>query len=160
MPTTSHPEIAWHWKAFDQLNVPELYALMKLRVDVFVVEQHCPYPELDDRDQGAMHLLGWAGDRLVGYLRVLPPELSGHGLPALGRIVTAADCRSLGLGRALVRLGVDYAQQAYPAMALRIAAQAHLQPFYAEFGFEPVGESYLEDDIPHIDMLLPGPSAA
>lgn len=151
----THPEIRWHWKAFDALTVNELYALMKLRVDVFVVEQHCAYPELDDRDRQAMHLMGMAGDRVVAYLRLLPPEVAPSGQLSLGRVVTAADCRNRGLGQALVRLGIDYAQQTYPGLPLRIAAQVYLKAFYGAFGFLPISESYLEDGIAHLDMLLP-----
>lgn len=152
--TTTHPEITWHWKAFGQLSTHELYALLKLRVDVFVVEQHCPYPELDGRDQQVMHLMGWAGDKLVAYLRLLPPEVSPSGQLALGRIVTAPDVRKFGLGGALVRLGIDYAQQSWPGLPIQIAAQEHLKDFYAGFGFAIISEAYLEDGIAHVDMRL------
>lgn len=152
--SASHPEIRWHWKAFTELSVDELYAVLKLRTDVFVVEQHCAYPELDDRDQKVMHLMGWAGERLVAYLRLLPPEISPSGQLALGRIVTAPDVRKFGIGSVLVRYGIDYAQQTWPALPIRIAAQEHLRDFYAGFGFKAISESYLEDGIPHIDMEL------
>ncbi|MBI2380294.1 MAG: GNAT family N-acetyltransferase [Gammaproteobacteria bacterium] len=149
-----HPDLAWHWKSFAELSTRELYALLQLRAEIFVVEQACAYQDLDGRDPACMHLLGWAGERLVAYLRVVPPEASAFGLPSFGRVVSAGDCRGLGLGRAAVRLAVDYLQQAYPGQTLHISAQAYLRDFYAGFGFVEVGEAYLEDGIPHRGMEL------
>lgn len=152
--SSSHSEIVWHWKAFDELTVRELYAILKLRVNVFVVEQHCAYAELDDRDQQVEHLMGWAGDRLVAYLRLLPPEIAPSGQLTLGRIVTAPDCRKLGLGKALVRFGIDHAQQLRPGLPIRLSAQTQLQAFYESFGFVACSGEYLEDGIAHLDMEL------
>lgn len=156
--SSQHPDLQWHWKSFSELSTHELYALLRLRAEVFVVEQACAYQDLDGRDPDCMHLLGWAGDRLVAYLRVVPPEASAFGLPSLGRVVSAGDCRGLGLGRAAVGLGVDYLRQNYPGQVVHISAQAHLKDFYAGFGFVSVGEGYLEDGIPHLGMEL-GPEA-
>lgn len=153
--TSQHPDIAWHWKHFPELSTTELYALLQLRAEVFVVEQNCVYQDLDGRDPACVHLLGWAGDRLVAYLRIVPPEASGHGMPSLGRVVCAPSCRSLGLGRAAVRLAVDYLQQDYPGLTIHISAQSQLRDFYASFGFQDVGEEFLEDGIPHWGMELP-----
>lgn len=146
-------DVATRWKAFEALSPRELYALLKLRVDVFVVEQRCAYAELDDRDAGALHLLATRDERLIGYLRLLPPALSPAGRPTLGRIVTAADCRRLGVGGLLVAAGLRRAVADYPGAPVQIAAQAHLTGFYGRFGFSAVSAEYIEDGIPHVDMV-------
>jgi ElaA protein len=143
----------WHWSRFDTLGVDNLYELLTLRSRVFVVEQHCVFLDMDGADQHSWHLLGRdAAGKLQAYLRMVDagvkyPELS------MGRVITSLDGRATGLGRRLVAEAMRWVDAQQPAPPVRISAQAHLQRFYAESGFRPVGEPYLEDNIPHIEML-------
>jgi ElaA protein len=145
--------LRWHDRTFGALSVAELYAILALRERVFVAEQRCPYVDADGHDQVARHL--WAevappdGAAVIhAYLRILPP---GEKFPELsiGRVVIAPEARGTGLGRELVRRGLA----AVGAAAVRIGAQAHLEKFYRELGFRCASEPYLEDGIPHIEML-------
>ncbi|MDB5363997.1 MAG: acetyltransferase domain protein [Rhodospirillales bacterium] len=139
------------WRAFDALAVSELYALLRLRADVFVVEQNCVFGDIDGKDPDARHLLAFAGETLGGYLRVFPPA----GLEAaakIGRVVVAPACRSTGLGRRLMAAALDEIAARWGAVPVELAAQAHLERFYASFGFVRCSADYLEDDILHCDM--------
>ena len=146
---------AWHWLRFGQLGVDDLYDALALRERVFVVEQNCPYQDADGLDRHAWHLLGRddAGV-LQAVLRVVDP---GHKYtePSIGRVVTAPEARGTGLGRALMIEGMQRCTAAWPGQGIRISAQAHLQGFYGSLGFCAAGEPYLEDDIPHVEMLRP-----
>lgn len=144
--------IAWHWYAFDQLTVKQLYAVLAARQAVFVVEQTCAYQDLDGLDADALHLVAWSGEEVAGYLRLLAPG-TRFGEPSLGRILTTRLARGTGLGRDLVAQGIERAGEIYPAQPIRISAQAHLAKFYGSFGFVVASEQYLEDDIPHVEML-------
>lgn len=146
------------WHAFDALSPARLYALLKLRVDVFVVEQACPYPEIDGRDAEARHFLLESGDGdLAAYLRLFAPrtgDLTGD-VARLGRIVTAPGWRGCGLGDYLMRAGLAECARLFPGHAVELSAQAHLQRFYAAHGFHCVSDIYPEDGIPHVDMRRP-----
>lgn len=144
---------------FEQLTTSELYALLKLRVDVFVVEQNCPYPELDGHDTHPQtrHLLGFEGSELVAYARVLPPGLN-YETPSIGRVVTKASQRRLGTGHTVIVKAMETATQYWPSEAISLAAQAYLKGFYESHGFREVSDEYLEDGIPHIDMVRPADS--
>lgn len=145
----------WTWCRFQELGVDNLYDALALRCRVFVLEQG-PYLDPDGLDRCAWHLLGRdAAGVLQAYLRVVDPGRK-YAEPAPGRVLTAPERRGAGLGRALMHEGLAHCAEAWPGRALRISAQAHLQRFYGDFGFRPVGESYLEDDIAHIEMLRPG----
>ncbi len=149
---TESPELRWNtWAQFD----PDLlYACLKLRSDIFVVEQQCPYSDMDGLDSQCEHLSARDTDgRISGYLRLLPPGLKSAE-PALGRLVVAAPQRGTGLGRRLMLEGLQYCARRYPGQAVFLSGQQHLQAFYASLGFAPVSAPYLEDDIPHVDMLL------
>lgn len=150
------PRIEWQWKRFAELSAAELYALLAARASVFVVEQACAFLDLDGRDARAWHLLGWAAGggapALAAYLRLLDPGCK-YAEPSLGRVLTSADFRGRGLGRAAMRQGLERAAAFYPGQPIRIAAQQRLEAFYAEFGFRAVGAPYEEDDIIHVDML-------
>jgi ElaA protein len=138
------------WRAFEALAVGELYALLRLRADIFVVEQNCVFAEIDGKDEAALHLLAMAGDRLGGYLRVFPP---GAGDAArIGRVVVARELRSTGLGRRLMAEALDEIARRMGPVPVELSAQAHLERFYAGFGFVRVSDDYLEDDILHCDM--------
>lgn len=149
-------EIAWAWSRFEGLSLQGLYDLLNLRSRVFSVEQNCPYLDLDGVDQKSGHLLGRNGQgELMLYLRVVDPGIK-YAEPSLGRVVSDPQVRGTGLGRVLVAEGVARCVAAWPGQGIRISAQAHLAKFYGEYGFGAVGETYLEDDIPHIEMLRPG----
>ncbi len=161
MPSTSTHPLRWQQLRFTQLSTTQLYALLRLRTDVFVVEQQCAYPELDgkDTDPGVLHVLGTTHtSALAAYLRVLPPGLS-YAEPSIGRVVVAAASRGTGLAHALLREGIGLVHTHWPGSAIQLGAQAHLQSFYAAHGFAPSSAPYLEDGIPHLDMLRPAGAA-
>ena len=141
-------------RRMDEFSAVELYALMRLRVDVFVVEQECPYPELDGRDPDVLHLRLLAGDDLLAAARILPPAESKA--PArIGRVVVAPAHRGKRLGEAVMQEAIAACERLYPQTPIALSAQSHLKRFYESFGFSPVSEEYLEDGIPHIDMVRP-----
>jgi len=146
--------VNWQWRPYNDLSIDELHALLKLRVDVFIVEQQCIYPEIDGLDPDCDHLLGTLGDgSLAAYLRIIPPK-DGTDTPTLGRIATAASSRGDGIGRELVERGITACHDRWPDRAVTISAQLYLQQFYAGFGFTPTSDPYEEDGIPHIAMRL------
>ncbi|WP_036176373.1 GNAT family N-acetyltransferase [Massilia sp. 9096] len=148
--------IEWQWNSFADLTVAELYEMLALRQQVFVLEQTCLYPDIDGLDTGAHHLLGWRsvdGRReLAASLRCLAPGAKYDEM-SLGRVVTSPAARGTGLGRDLVAQGILHAQRLHPGHAIRIGAQAHLERFYGSFGFVTISEPYDEDGILHVDML-------
>jgi len=141
------------WDEIDKLTPRALYAMLKLRVDVFVVEQKCPYPEIDGKDFEAFHLRILDGEELAASLRVLPPEQDGKPVK-IGRVVVAPDYRGYKLGQRLMKEAIEFAQARFPGTALELGGQSHLQKFYGSFGFVAISEEYLEDGIPHVDMRL------
>ena len=145
--------IEWICKHHSDLGKEQLYALLKLRSDVFVVKQKCAYPDLDGQDlEGdTHHLMGWEDDQLMAYLRLLDPESQG-GDVVIGRVVTAPAGRGKGLGHAMMEQALKQAEKHWPQVPIYLSAQAHLQRYYGQYGFVAVGEEYLEDDIPHIGM--------
>ncbi|MBU0971277.1 MAG: GNAT family N-acetyltransferase [Proteobacteria bacterium] len=148
-------DIKWDIKKFSQLTAPKLYELLRLRVDVFVVEQACPYGELDGKDTHAhtLHVaMRLADDRLAAYLRILAPGISYTGV-SFGRVVTAKAFRGRGLGHALIEKAIDLSRKNWPGIPVQIGAQEYLSAFYQSHGFEPISPIYLEDNIPHIDMV-------
>lgn len=147
--------IRWKLAPFEQLTTPQLYALLKLRVDVFVVEQTCPYPDLDDKDlqEGVHHLMGFNGDQLVAYARLIPAGISYPSV-SIGRVSTRESHRGGGLGHKLLEQALIHCEQLWPGQAIEIGAQEHLANFYTQHGFVQTSEMYLEDDIPHVDMKL------
>lgn len=143
------------WFPFWELPLAALYEVLKLRVDVFVVEQNCPYPEIDGRDPEAFHYLVKDGEgRLAAYLRAFAPSVD-ESFVRLGRIVVAPHARGLRLGDHLMTAGLVWAAASHPHAGVELSAQAHLQRFYGSHGFSPIGEIYLEDGIPHVDMRRP-----
>lgn len=145
--------IEWICKHHSDLGKEQLYALLKLRSDVFVVEQKCAYPDLDGQDlEGdTYHLMGWEDDQLMAYLRLLDPESQG-GDVVIGRVITAPAGRGKGLGHAMMEQALKQAEKHWPQVPIYLSAQAHLQGYYGKYGFEVAGEEYLEDGIPHIGM--------
>lgn len=145
----------WLCLTFEQLTTNQLYELMKLRVDVFVVEQNCPYPELDEKDRAKTvhHLMAYDAGKLVAYARLLTPGLSYDSV-SIGRVCVAESHRRVGLGRELAAQALNHCQRIWPNQNIEIGAQEYLLDFYLEFGFEPCSEVYLEDGLPHLDMRL------
>jgi len=138
-------------KRFQELTPDELYAILKLRVDVFVVEQRCPYPELDDLDRAALHV--WLEDEagIEAYVRVLDKGVKSLNA-ALGRVIAVR--RRMGLGTKIVQAGIDAAREVFGADAVYVEAQTYASGLYEKLGFRQVSEEFLEDGIPHIKMLL------
>lgn len=152
-PTMNTPhELEWRLRPFDALSPNELYAILGARSVVFVVEQRCNYQDMDGVDKHCQHLMAWAGEHLAAYLRIVPPG-ARYAEPSIGRVLTSAEHRGKGLGRELMRRGIEHAQALYPGQPLRIGAQAHLQRFYGEFGFVTDSDIYFEDHIEHVKML-------
>jgi ElaA protein len=144
--------IEWVVKAFDALDVHELYAILRLRNEVFVVEQNCPYQDADNKDQASFHLCGWGNGQLLAYVRLLPPGLS-YTEASIGRVVTAPAARGCGAGRQLMIVAIHELEKLYGKVPIQIGAQLYLKNFYQSLGFFPCGEMYLEDGIEHIHML-------
>jgi ElaA protein len=143
----------WVCKHHTDLAIEQLYEILRLRTEVFVVEQQCPYQEVDGQDlQGdTCHLMAWQDDRLIAYLRLLDPETQG-GDVVIGRVVIAAAARGTGLGHEMLAEALEQAERNWPAVPIFLSAQSHLQGYYARYGFVTVGEEYVEDGIPHIGM--------
>lgn len=155
------PPTRWEWRAFHELSLAELYAVLRLRQSVFVVEQSCPYHDIDGSDDRAWHLLGWTpggddGPLLAAYARVFPPAVK-FPEASIGRVITRHAARRTGLGRALMAEAVRRSEAVSPDADIRIGAQMHLERFYEEFGFRRASEPYDEDGIMHIEMLRTRP---
>ena len=146
----------WRWKDWRGLTKEELYELLALRQEVFVVEQDCPYLDADGLDQKAHHLLGYQEERLVAYARAFPPEVI-YAEAAIGRVITSAAIRGTGQGRPLMKTAMERVYEAYGACAIKLSAQAHLEAYYGDLGFAVCGEGYDEDGIPHLPMRCPAP---
>ena len=145
--------INWNWKRFADLTVSELYQVLQLRQEVFVVEQRCCYSDIDDWDQDATHLLGTNADnQLLAYIRVFAPNVR-FPEASIGRVIISSAARGNGLGHELMDRGVAFCAEEFSDVPIRIAAQAHLTRFYQSHGFHVVGEEYAVDDIPHVDLV-------
>jgi ElaA protein len=150
---SSGPDLRWQWCRLGELSAEQLYAVLAARVAIFVVEQNCAYQDLDGLDAEAEHLIAWSGTEVAGYLRVLGPGTRFDD-PSIGRIITTKPFRGSGLGRDLVAKGIERTRLRYPGQPVRISAQQYLEKFYRDFGFATVSQPYLEDNIPHVEMLL------
>jgi ElaA protein len=147
--------LTWTAKPFDALTLAELYALLRLRSEVFVVEQTCAFQDMDGQDQAAYHLLGHTETgELAAYARlfdagIVYPEAS------IGRVVVSPRFRRYGLGRELLRQAIAHGETLFGAQPIQIGAQLYLKAFYESLGFQQYGPGYLEDGIPHIHMTRP-----
>lgn len=143
-------------KPFSTLTIKELYGLLALRQQVFVVEQNCPYPDSDFKDQDAWHVLGQDEDsNIIGYARLLPKGVSYPDHCSIGRIVTHPDFRDQQIGSLLIKESIKHCQILFGgACSIKISAQTHLKDYYARHGFQATDKYYLEDGIPHVEMLL------
>jgi ElaA protein len=144
--------IEWEACAIDELDARAWHDILKLRIDVFIVEQNCPYPELDGLDLEALHVTGFSAEGWpVAYCRILPPQRDGLP-PHIGRVVVEKAHRGTGLGKQLMRVALRSVRQRYGSPHSALAAQAHLQAFYEELGYRVTSEAYILDGIPHVDM--------
>lgn len=147
-------QLNWTTKKFDNLTPHELYAIMQLRNEVFVLEQNCIYQDADGKDLHAWHCMGWNEyGQLMAYTRLLPQGIS-YETPSIGRVVTHADVRRLGAGKELMLRSIETCRKLFGNNNIRIGAQLYLKSFYESFGFVQMGDVYLEDGIEHIEMLL------
>ena len=146
---------AWEIKFFSELSAQRLYQILKLRQDVFVLEQTCLYPDLDNLDQKVIHvsLISEEDDDLVAYCRIIPADLVSPDV-AIGRVVVAEGARSQGLAKKLMIKAIEFINEEMQAPAIKVSAQSHLQAFYQSLGFTITSEPYDEDGIEHIDMKL------
>ena len=151
----SDDSVTWRWCAFEALSLMELSNIFMARQQVFSLEQQCIYLDADGFDEHSFHLAAWSpAERMpLAYARVVAPGLK-YTEPSIGRVITSAAGRGSGLGRELVRRAVKHCAQVHPGLGIRISAQSRLEAFYAGFGFEVVGERYMEDGIPHTEMVL------
>lgn len=140
----------WRIKPYHELSTDELYDILALRCQVFIVEQQCLYVDLDYRDQNAIHLMGYADKQLLAYARILPH--ADESMMSIGRVLTATDARSKQYGKTLMQQALNYLNKHYPGVKVSISAQHYLIKFYQSFGFETQGDIYDEDGIPHIRM--------
>lgn len=150
------PEVAFETdlRRLDEFSARDLYTMLKMRVDVFVVEQKCPYPELDGLDEDALHIRLLAGDDLLASGRIHTASDESSSVH-IGRVVVSPKHRGKRLGEHLMSEAINACERLYPGRAIALSAQSHLRGFYAAFGFVPVSDEYLEDGIPHIDMKRP-----
>lgn len=145
--------ISWQWRTFEKLNNQELYDILALRQEVFVLEQKCLYPDIDNRDSQAIHLLGMSDKKLAAYLRLFLKGTFHANAISFGRVATAPFARNQGLGKSLIAQTLLYLKDNNLQDTIRISAQIYLKKFYESFGFQSVGEMYDEDGIMHIDMI-------
>jgi ElaA protein len=154
--TSTGRDVEWQWSQFSGLSVDDLYAVVRLREAVFIIEQNCPYPDADGRDPNAWHLLGWKeyeGTRkLAAYARVFEPGVR-YKEASIGRVVTAPEARRTGLGKTLMAEALRRIQTLMPGQPVKIAAQRRLEKFYLGLGFTTVSAPYEEDGIIHVDMI-------
>ena len=146
-------QLNWILKKIDELTPVELYRIMQLRNEVFVVEQNCVYQDADDKDQLSLHFCGWDNEKLVAYTRIIPPGIS-YTEASIGRVVTSPAYRKTGAGRQLMQESISRTCSQFNCTAIKIGAQLYLKKFYQSLGFVQSSDEYLEDGIPHIEMIL------
>lgn len=140
-------------KHFNELTTSELYDILKLRVEVFCVEQNCPYQDVDGKDLHCWHLMMYEGKNLIAYSRLLPRGVSYADYASIGRVVTSPLVRRKGVGKVLLKKSIEHVQSLVGDVPIKIGAQTPLLKFYESFGFKSTGEEYLEDGIPHTKMI-------
>lgn len=144
--------ITWILKPFDTLTLEELYAILRLRTEVFVVEQNCVFQDMDNKDQHCHHLMGWNDNLLAAYTRLVPPGVS-YEQASIGRVVTSPLARGGGLGKTLMEKSIEETLNLYGPGSIKIGAQLYLKKFYQSLGFSQIGDIYDEDGIDHIHMI-------
>lgn len=139
-------------KNFSELNISELYKILQLRSEVFVVEQDCVYQDLDFKDQKAVHVIGIKNNKIIAYTRIFKPG-DYFKEASIGRVIVDAKERKFGYGHDLMKASIKVIQEKFNTLKITISAQVYLKNFYESHGFKKVGDEYLEDGIPHIEML-------
>src|SRR5690606_37166621 len=142
----------WHYKTLEDFTSGELYEILQLRSEVFVVEQNCVYNDCDGKDTKSKHFWAEIDNQIVAYCRIVPPGIS-YSEPSIGRVVTHPNFRNLKLGKQLMKQAIQVCENTFDTESIRISAQSYLKKFYENLGFQQVSEEYLEDGIPHIEML-------
>ena len=144
--------IVWKCKHFKDLSAYELYDILRLRNEVFVVEQNCVFQDADNKDQHCYHLCGWKNDQLIAYVRLVP-QGTYYQEPSIGRVVTSPSERRTGAGRLLMQKAIEECFEIFGRQNIKIGAQLYLKKFYESLRFHQVSDVYLEDNIPHVKML-------
>jgi ElaA protein len=146
--------ITWYHRHFRELNMTELYQILQLRNEVFIVEQNCAFQDLDDKDFKCYHLMGFDTDsqKILAYTRIVPAGVSFEDA-SIGRVVTSPSARNCGIGKVLMEKSIELLEELYGGVSIKIGAQLYLKKFYESFGFQQVEEIYLEDGIEHILMI-------
>ncbi len=144
--------IKFEVKGFNELATAELYKILRLRAEVFVVEQDCVYQDIDNKDQKALHVIGYKNDEVVAYTRIFNAG-DYFEKASIGRVVVSKDQRQFGYGHDLIKESINAIVKNYQTTDIKISAQTYLKKFYETHGFNQVGEAYLEDGIPHIGMV-------
>lgn len=139
-------------KSFSELSTNELYAILQLRAEVFVVEQNCVYQDIDEKDQKALHVIGFKNNKIVAYCRIFKPG-DYFEKASIGRVVVAGNERKYGYGHVIMKESIQAIEKQFNETSIKISAQLYLKKFYESHGFQQVGEGYLEDNIPHIVMV-------
>lgn len=143
----------WQISSFENLSNEDLYKILQLRINVFMLEQNCLYPDCDNKDYVSKHLFAKSENKMVAYARLIPPGVS-YADASIGRVIVAEEFRQYKIGYELMNRAIQEAIHLFPDNNIRISAQAHLEKFYQNLGFQTESEEYLEDDIPHIEMAL------
>lgn len=141
-------------KKYNELTIDELYSLLQLRSEVFIIEQDCVYQDIDGKDKNALHITGYLNEEIIAYARIFDKGIIYPEYCSIGRIATSFSERGKKHGNQLVEFSIKQCYKSFNSRAIKISAQAHLEKFYGHHGFYASGESYLEDGIPHIGMLL------
>ncbi|WP_054768241.1 GNAT family N-acetyltransferase [Lysinibacillus parviboronicapiens] len=144
--------MSWKIQTYNELTTEELYKIIQLRVNVFVVEQQTCYEDLDNHDQNSIHISYVKNGELFAYARLLPPG-EKFDMTSIGRVITKQDVRGTGLGKEMIQLAINTIEKEWPGSEIFIQAQEYLKDFYGSFGFKQVSEPYIYDSLPHLDML-------
>lgn len=143
----------WIIKSFEELTTKELYGILKLRNEVFIVEQNCPYEDCDDKDINSYHIFYMNGENIEAYLRVVKKGVSYENDVSIGRVVVNAELRRKGLAKDMILVAIKFIEKELKESTIRISAQEYVLDLYRNVGFKEVSDIYLEDDIPHMEML-------
>ena len=146
-------DIQWKLVPFEDLSLDDLYDVIQARIEVFVIEQDCPYQDVDGRDKASIHVFGRdAEGDVLAYARITKPGVR-FDEPSIGRVITTRKGRGRGLGRTLMERAIEAIERDFPGEPIRISAQQYLEKFYGSLGFQTVSAPYLEDNIPHLEMV-------
>jgi len=145
--------LLWECKSFPNLSLATFYIILRARQEVFILEQNCNYLDCDGKDEQSYHMVAYDGEDIAAYMRILPPGLN-YKEASMGRILTTKNHRKQGLGKELMKRGLLFSKEVLNYKSIKISAQSYLVPFYSNFSFQSTGSEYLEDDIPHTEMVL------